>query len=248
MPNAASLAAISQAQLIRTVDDGATAANPFKLPAFLRTKLDADFAALEAADNDTALTESDRAGGSAVAREALTKLDALLRDGYNGIKAIPGRKITAPERLEVFTTYGWSGGKLGTFNDARVIGLSRLGVRDDVGVKAEWKYSAELVEDLKAQLKIYDNNAAPATGADRVKATRKRDEAQGAMETTLLRVRCYYCCASDDADQTPELTKIGFQPRRAPGTGTTGQPAPAPSPNSKPATPVPATPQLQPTV
>jgi len=30
------------------------------------------------------------------------------------------------------------------------------------------------------------------------------------------RVRFYYCCASRDADQTTELVRIGFQPRRDP--------------------------------
>jgi hypothetical protein len=31
-------------------------------------------------------------------------------------------------------------------------------------------------------------------------------------------VRFYYCSASRDTDQTAELAKIGFQPRRAAGT------------------------------
>ncbi|MBS0660983.1 MAG: hypothetical protein JSR82_22410 [Verrucomicrobia bacterium] len=33
-------------------------------------------------------------------------------------------------------------------------------------------------------------------------------------QTTLHRVRFFYCSASRDADQTPELARIGYQPRR----------------------------------
>ena len=35
--------------------------------------------------------------------------------------------------------------------------------------------------------------------------------------TTLLRIRFHYCSATRDADATPELNRIGYQPRRDPG-------------------------------
>ena len=232
MPNAASLAAIAQGHLVQNIDTARSAGDTFRLPVFLRTALDTGLTTLEAADNATALTESDRAGGSAAARAALTALDALLHDGYNGITAILSTKITPAQRLEVYTTYGWSGGKLGIFNDARVLGLARLGVRADVGINPAWAYSADLITELKAQLAIYNANAGPATGGDRTGATKKRDDALGEFETTLARIRFYYCCASEDADQTTELTRIGFQPRRD------ASPAPAPAPIPTP-TPVP---------
>ena len=235
MPNASSLAAIAQGHLVQTIDDSRAANDPFHLPAFLRTAVNTGLAALETADNATALTESDRAGGSAAARTALTAIEILLRDGYNAITAIPSLKINAAQRLEVYTTYGWSGGKLGTFNDARRLGLARLGVRAEVGIPAAWAYSAELVTALKEQLDLYNANAAPATGGDRSGATKKRDEALDEFETTLARVRFYYCCASADADQTTELTRIGFQPRRDP-TPAAPEPVtpepPAPTPNA----------------
>ncbi|HYR58246.1 MAG TPA: hypothetical protein VEO95_06440, partial [Chthoniobacteraceae bacterium] len=176
--------------------------------------------------------ESDRTGGSADARGALTQLETLLRDGYNAIYGIPSFKITDSQRIEVLTAYGWVNGKLGSFNDARVLGLARLAVRDNPGVDPQWQYGAELVQALKAQLAIYDDSAKVATGADRVQATRVRDDALATLETTLARVRFYYCCASEDADQTTELTRIGLQPRRAPGAAQ--QPAPPPAPPAQP--------------
>ncbi len=235
MPNAASLSAIAQGHLIQSIDTSRAANDRFHLPAFLRTALDSGLTQLETTDNATALTESDRAGGSAAARAALTALDALLHDGYKAIDAIRSTTITPAQRLEVFTTYGWTGGKLGTFNDARVLGLARLGVRADVGINPVWAYSADLIADLKAQLAIYQANAGPATGGDRTGATKKRDDALAEVETTLARIRFYYCCASEDTDQTTELTRIGFQPRR--DASPTPAPAPAPSPTPTPVPP-----------
>lgn len=51
--------------------------------------------------------------------------------------------------------------------------------------------------------------------------------------TTALRVRFYYACASRDADQTPELLKIGFTPRHDPQPASPATPPvtpPAPTP------------------
>src|SRR5438067_2307152 len=157
MPNAGSLSAIAVGHLTQTVDSERAAGDRFKLPEFLRANLDEKLAALEASDSHTALTESDRTGGSSKAREALDQMETLLRDGYNGIKAIRSATISDGERMGVFTTYGWVGGKLGTFNDARIIGLARLAVREDVGItNPEWLYDPELVQAIKDQLAIFD--------------------------------------------------------------------------------------------
>jgi hypothetical protein len=47
------------------------------------------------------------------------------------------------------------------------------------------------------------------------------------LKITLARVRFYYCCASPDTDETPELARIDFQPRRS--ARTRRQPVPAPA-------------------
>jgi hypothetical protein len=230
MPNEESLAVLAQMHLITIVDDGRAATDPFKLPAFIRTQFNADRAALEEADADTALTESDRAGGSVAARDALTALEDLNREGFKFIEAIRAKVITDAERLETFTAYGWAGGKLGRFNDARVLGLSRLAVLPHDDLPAAFRYSADLLADMAAQLTIFDAHAEAATGGDREIATRVRNGALDAARTTLARVRFYYCCASRDTDQTPELAKINFQPRRDPG----GVDHPASAPTNPP--------------
>ena len=47
-------------------------------------------------------------------------------------------------------------------------------------------------------------------------------------EMTLLRVRFFYCSATRDGDQTPELARIEYQPRRDYGTVSEGKKADAP--------------------
>src|SRR5712691_2995445 len=81
------------------------------------------------------------------------------------------------------------------------------------------------------QLGIVKGNAPTATGGDRQKAIELRNAALEMASTTLLRVRFYYCSASRDADKTPELAKIEFQPRRDPGTV---EKKPAPKAEPKP--------------
>jgi hypothetical protein len=234
MPNTESLAGIAQMHLIKTVDTARVAGDPFKLPTFIRTQHDADLDGLETADGNAALSEGDRAGGSAAARDALTKLEDYLREGYNFITAIRASQITDAQRLEVFTEYGWAGGLIGKFSDGRVIGLTRLAVQAHPGIAPGFCYPADLVADLTAQLAVFDANAPVATGGQRSAATRVRDAKLDLAKTSLAQVRFYYCSASRDTDQTPELAKIGFQPRRAPGTVSTGnKPAPAPAPAAK---------------
>lgn len=231
MANTESISTISQMHLVKSVDTARVAGDPFKLPVFIRTQHDADLDALESADNSTALTEGDRAGGSAAARDALTQLEGYLREGYNFITAIRASAITDAQRLEVYTEYGWASGLIGKFNDGRVIALSRLAVEAHPGIQPTFCYSADLVTDLTTQLAVFDANAPVATGGQRSAATKLRDAKLDLAETSLAQVRFYYCSASRDTDQTPELAKIGWQPRRPAGTVTgSNKPAPAPAP------------------
>ena len=234
MPNAESLSVIAQMHLIKTVDTARAAGDPFKLPVFIRTQHDADMDGLEAADGNAALSAGDRAGGSAAARAALTKLEGYLREGYKFIGAIRASQITDAQRLEVFTEYGWASGLIGKFSDGRVIGLSRLAVQAHPDIAANFCYPADLVADITAQLAVFDTNAPVATGGQRSAATHVRDAKLDNANTSLAQVRFYYCSASRDTDQTPELAKIGLQPRRAAGTVTGNtKPAPAPAPEPK---------------
>jgi len=225
-----SLAIIAQMHLIKSVDTARVAGDPFKLPAFIRTQHDADLSGLETAANNIVLAEGDRAGGSAAARAALDQLQVFLKEGYKFIAAIRSSQISDAQRLEVFSEYGWASGLMGRFPDDRVIGLARLAVQPHPDIAANYQYKADLVADITAQLAVFDANAPVATGGLRESATHVRDTKLDDARTSLAQVRFYYCSASRDTDQSPELTKAGFQPRRTAGTLTpSAKPAAAPA-------------------
>ena len=56
-------------------------------------------------------------------------------------------------------------------------------------------------------------NQPTATGGTAETATNLRNLALELQRSANDRVRFFYCSASDDEDQTPELAKIGMQPR-----------------------------------
>ncbi|HEY1769955.1 MAG TPA: hypothetical protein VGG02_06840 [Chthoniobacterales bacterium] len=233
MPNADSLSAIAQGQLIQSVDTARAAGDRFKMIADDRTLFDSRLAALTTDDNNTALTESDRAGGSGKARDSLTALKGLLHDGFNGIKAIRSSTITDAQRLEVYTAYGWASGHLGEFNDARILGLARLALDPDLEVEnPDWEYAAALKTDIAAQLAIFDANGDTRTGGGRMEATKTRNTSLELFEKMLSRYRHYLCSASDDVDQSPELRRSGFKVRK-----DRGKPVPKPPPKGEAPTP-----------
>ena len=81
---------------------------------------------------------------------------------------------------------------------------------------AAHRYPAVRLQRIETQLGIAEFDQDTATGGNRQGATRLRNTALETEATTASRVRFYYCCASRDADQTTELARIGFQPRRDP--------------------------------
>ena len=114
----------------------------------------------------------------------------------------------------------WKSGNIGEFDDGRCLALARQAVKVDSEnlAKAEWRYPAVRLARIVAQLGIIEDEASEATGAGRQGATKARNEAQALGETTLLRVRFFYCSATRDADQSPELARIEYQPRREYGS------------------------------
>ncbi len=233
MPTEASLAEIETAELILAVDDTRAATDPFKLLPSLRTLVEVRLADLRTKDAATLITEGGREGAQINVRTALDTLTLLLHDGYNFIKGIPSFSITAAQRATVFTSYGWVGGELGDLNDARVESLAKQAADATPTItNPAHKYPQELLDLIAAQLVILNDNQTGATGGTAQTATGARDTAKDLLQTANDRARFFYCSASDDEDQTPELAKIGKQPRRdkgeaepepypdAPGTAT----------------------------
>lgn len=208
----------------QNLDNARLAGDRRKLPPTLRTDVDDDLAGLQAAEQATSPAEGGRAGASGARRAALDQLEREHHGGYRGIAAIDEATITAAQRLQVFVSYDWASGEIGEFNDDRIISLARLAPTisaAEVG-NAAWLYSAARLGRIAAQLAIVDAMTAQASGADAQTATLARDAARKLAATTLLRVRFFYCCATRDADQTPDLVAIGYQPRREPGEGGGG--------------------------
>lgn len=103
-------------------------------------------------------------------------------------------------------------------DDDRVLTNARLalGIGEEQVPNPAHRYPAARLQRIQTQLGIAELDQDKATGGDRQSATRLRNTALEMAATTASRVRFYYCCASRDADQTTELARIGFQPRRDP--------------------------------
>lgn len=233
MPNAESTATRKQLEDIVALDDKRAKGDPFTLTATLRKDVEDDLAALGDTDDDTAPAEGDRAGSSARQRRAFNEIARILRGGHRFIGGLDEDAVSREDRLQVFTTYGWAGGKVGRLDDdTQLLKLARLGV--SVGAAeiptTAWRYPAARVQRLQDQLKIVGDNREKATGGDREMATHLRNTALETARTTALRVRFHYCSATRDADQTPELTKIGFTPRHDPQPTATAATAPVVTP------------------
>ncbi len=231
---------ITRLTVAKNSDTTRLAGDPYKLPGGLRADVDADLAQLMARETDTSPAEGARAGASGAKRAALDELERQHRGGYRGIAAIDEDSITAGARLQVFESYGWPQGEIGDFDDARTIALARLAPTvsaAEVGGEATRLYTAARLARIAAQLALIDALESTASGADRQFATLRRDTALALAAGTLLRVRFFYCSATRDGEATPELVRIGYQPRRDPGevggggeTGGGGTPPPAPTP------------------
>ena len=227
MPNQQSLEQIELAELTQTVDDGRVAADPFKLSAALRTLLDTRLADLKAKDVAMLTSEGDRATASANLRAALDQLQKLLRDGYNFVQGLGSFAITDAARIGLFTAYGWESGLVGDFSDARIESLANQAITVTPTIAdATHRYPAALLTLITAQLAIVNTNQPLATGGSAQGATDARDAALALLQLINARMRFFYCNASDDLDQTPELVKIGRQPRRDAGAAA-AQPLPA---------------------
>ncbi len=228
MADQATLDAIETGELALMVDATRTAADTFKLSTVLhgivQTRL------TDAKGKNAAATVGDGAtiGASAQRQQAVDKMAELLRNGYNGIGAVPSDDLPDAQRAQVYASYGWEQGLIGDLNSAsRVESLANLAatVATDATVPAAGKYAASLVTRIANWKAILDAANLLATGGTRQMLIQARNDARDLLVSANSRVRYAYCSASDDTDSTPELARIGMQPKRAPGDA---QPQPFP--------------------
>ena len=239
MSDQASLETIETLELILAVDTARAAGDPFKLPnagpTTLRPLVQARASALKAACGATALASGDEAGAQMAFRGAVDLLERCHRAGYRWLAGylpdfIPdlgtgmGVYMSDAVREQLLTAYGFEGGIVGIFTDERVLDMARQApIAAGVAVaNTSWHYPADMLVFIAAQLAIADTAQMLATGGTTSTAIDTRNAARDAGEDVVGRVRFHYCGASDVQDRTPELRKIGMQPRRLPGDAQPG--------------------------
>ncbi len=219
MPTKVSLEQIELGELIQSVDDARSPGDDFKLSAGLRALVDTRLANLKARDAATTIEEGDRTNAAGAVRAALDRLETYLRDGYNFIRGIGSYAISDADRIGLYVTYGWEQGEIGRLNDDRIEAMANLAISVTPAISdPAHRYPPALMTLITNDLAVVNANQPVATGGDRQAAIKARNEAMRLMRRITARVRCYYGSASDDVDQTPQLAKIGFQPRRDRGT------------------------------
>jgi hypothetical protein len=239
MPKNDSESLIRMAKIVQTVDDSRAAGERFKLPLFLRNELDERLVVMESVLPTTNREEGKRRGASSSLTAAFKELRLLLREGYQLVKAAPRYKASESQKLATLTAYGWSQGKLGSLiENTRVLSLARLASEESPKVTVDaLRYPKELLAEIQAQVAIIESQEADAETGGRQSAIRARNDARKLLGKSLRCVRYYYCCASDEADATPELARIGFQPTHRSGQRKTASEEAVPPPD-KPLPPV----------
>lgn len=223
-------------KLVLTIDNKRKADDPLRLFPALRKDVVDDLEDLEETDALTGSSEGERTEASGKKRKAYNELERQLRGGHRYLLALDDDAITEEERAGVLEAYLWKGGLIGRFDDARCVALAKQAakVAEEGLVKEAWRYPTVRLARIEAQLSIIEDKTDTATGGERQSANKSRNTAFDLAETTLLRVRFWYCCATRDADKSPELAKIEYQPRREYGTVTSGKPEDADEPQAKP--------------
>ena len=154
--------------------------------------------------------------------QGFTKLGELLRAGFNSIKAVTSEDASADQKHAAYVAYGWMGDKLGDLEGkARLKTLAEQAVavaaNPPAGVPAAALYPATLVTRISNWLGIIAANQPGSEAGNNELAIDNRNASRDLLHSCNSRVRFFYCSASDDLDQTPELANIGMQPRRDAG-------------------------------
>ena len=235
MSNAVSLLGLETLELALNVDTSRLVADSFKLPAALLGVATGRRTGLATALAAASLAEGDRAGASTTCRNSLTRLerwhraglrylDGLIPDAVPIVGLVSGPHISDATRLQLMESYGFSGGVAGDFDDARREELGRLApLAASISVpNVSWHYSPSLLAVIAGDYATLQAFQALATGGARQLATLAVTTQTDLVTDAVARVRGYYISASDLGDRTPELARIGLQPRRLPGEAGSG--------------------------
>jgi hypothetical protein len=162
--------------------------------------------------------EGDTSGAQARLDGAREKLRGLLRNGYYGILAVMDEDIQPGDRQNALVSYGWEGGNIGDLESVeRVEALALLSVTAGTHVAAALRYPAALQSRITNWLGVVNGSKLIANGGQRATVILQKDNMRELLLKKLARVRFLYCAASDLGEFSPELERISFQRRRAPG-------------------------------
>ena len=242
MSNQRALAALEILELAGNAQALRSQNDPFFLTITLSNLLQSRRSTLAAVIGAASLAEGDRAGASAICRACLETLEKGHRAGKNFIDgllpdfvpvAVAGDPphLSDAMRLMLHERYGFEGGVIGEFDDARKEALARqapiaAGVTVD---NPAWVYPQPLLDFIAGHYATLQAHQSLATGGTRQQAVAATLAATEAAEDMIARVRGFYISASDAGDRTPELKRIGLQPRRLPGEASSGTVPDAPA-------------------
>lgn len=204
------------AERILTVDTQRAITDPFRLTPALRQLVERRLCSYRAATQRQQSVSGIRYSSSQQTKEALNRLSDRLRDGYRFLVGIPSFRLPESQRLAVLAAYGWSSGKLGNLKrKERLLELARQAIAITPYLQPELaRYPDDLLKHLQEELAILDKAEPAARLVGRQAATKARKHALEELRRAVSRVRGYYISASDDLDKTPELAKVGLNPRR----------------------------------
>lgn len=235
MSSQRALAALEKMQLAVFVQGLRSPADPFFLNASLFNALQTRLNTLAATISAASLAEGDRAGSSAICRASLDALQSAHRAGKAYIDGLLPEfvpvaaagdppHISEALRLQQHERYGFAGGELGRLDDARTEEMARLAPMAAVTPVANpaWHYPQTLLDFMAGHYATLQAHQPLATGGSRAAAVAAVLAATEAAEAIIARVRGFYISASDEGDRTPELKRIGLQPRRQAGEASAG--------------------------
>lgn len=220
------LAAIATGELIIQVNAERSFYDPFRLNPSLDDLITTREGAAKVANSAALMGAGDQTGAQDRVVQAREKLAELLRNGFAYLKGLPALDVPVADVNDALESYGWERGLLGDLaSPLRIEALAAQAASATPGLDPAVRYPAALLSRIANWLGILRANKSIAGGGTVSDVVNDKDAAREALLAAIGRVRFYYCSASDERDQTPELAKIGLQPRRDSGDA---QPQPLP--------------------